>query len=308
MTARIPIKYSLTVLLLSASVPSAFSQGKTDEKELKLNENAVKMIQFDFAQPKEESPLEKMIEAPMEKRWMKFKETVSFKRSFADTTTVKRIDGYVRAEPYTAWTRFGENPVYDVMPSVEKKWDIHWKLNPFDKMEEEYGHSLKPTTGRAYQSASGSAGVGTSLTVDFDKFFYEHFTARGRAIRHNRKYANAWKTYADYAPTISDSIKMPNFWKKKAALLPATQSVSLSTDSLPHLLLPATDTLSIPKRTGRFKKKEKEIERVTTVEEYIRQRAAEDSIRRRDFLRKDRESHNAYDVDRESRRLEQRRN
>lgn len=303
MTTTTLIKYHLAALFITASASPAFSQKKEEEKELRLNEDAVKLIQFDFAQPQEESKLEKMIESPLEKRWMKFKETVSFRRNFADTTTVKQIKGYVRAEPYTIWTRFGENPVYDVMPSVEKKWSIHWKLNPFGNMAEEYGRSLNPSTGEAYQSASGSAGAGVSIAVDFDKFLFENFTSRGRAIRHNRKYARAWKTYADYVPTLADSIKMPHFWEKKAILLPVTPADTLS--KKPIVQTPAAEPTGTSKQN---KDKKEEIEKVTSVEEYIRQRAAEDSIRRRDFLRKDKERRNVYDVDRESRWLNERRN
>jgi hypothetical protein len=35
---------------------------------------------------------------------------------------------------------------------------------------------------------------------------YETLTKRGRAIRRNRKHANAWKTYQDYVPTLQDSL------------------------------------------------------------------------------------------------------
>ena len=304
MTAQAFTRYTLTALFLTASVSSAFSQKKEDENELKLNGNAVKMIQFDFCQPREEGTLKKMVEAPLEKRWMKFKETVSFKRSFADTTTVKQIKGYVRPEPYTVWTRFGENPVYDVMPSIEKSWEIHWHLNPFGDITEEYGHYLKPSTGKGYQRATGSAGVGASITMDFDKFLFEHLSARGRAIRHNRKHARAWETYADYMPTLSDSIKMPNIWKKKAVFshVHPADSVQLSHNSKDSI----SSTIPAPKKLS--KKKKEEIEKVTSIEEYIRRRAAEDSIRRKEFLRKDKERRNAYDVNRESQRLNDRRN
>ena len=44
-------------------------------------------------------------------------------------------------------------------------------------------------------------------TFNADKFFFENFTKRGRAIRHNRKHAQAWKIYNDYQPTYEDSLK-----------------------------------------------------------------------------------------------------
>ncbi len=300
-------RFPLAALFLWTSAAPLFSQEKKNEKELRLNENAIKMIQFDFTRTKEENPVEKMVEAPLEKRWMKFKETVPFKRSFADTTTVKQIDGFVRAEPYTIWTQFGENPVYDVMPSVDKEWTISWKINPHGKQITEYGHTLKPSTGMGYDSATGSAGVGVALTVDYNKFLYEHLTAQGRAIRHNRKHANAWKTYADYVPTIADSVKMPNLWKRTIAL-----QLRYKADTLSAQMAQAQPTDSIPltkqKKNKKQREKEAEIERVTTIEEYIRQRASEDSARRKEFLRKDKERRNAYDTEHESRMLNERRN
>ena len=126
--------YTLVLLLLLTNVfyASAQSTSKTSaqkEEEIKLNENAVKMIQFDFtAQPN--NKIEKMLEAPLEAEWKKFKEKVPFKRSFADTTTVKQIDGYVRATPYSIWNRYNEDPIESVMPTLKKKWSVYWKLTP----------------------------------------------------------------------------------------------------------------------------------------------------------------------------------
>lgn len=47
-------------------------------------------------------------------------------------------------------------------------------------------------------------GPGVSISVDFDKLLYENLTKRGRAIKHNRTHAVAWKKYADYIPTKQD--------------------------------------------------------------------------------------------------------
>ena len=49
-------------------------------------------------------------------------------------------------------------------------------------------------------------------TFDADKILYENFTKRGRAIKHNREHANAWKTYNDYKPAHKDSLDK---WKKE---------------------------------------------------------------------------------------------
>ena len=41
---------------------------------------------------------------------------------------------------------------------------------------------------------------------------------------------------------------------------------------------------------------------------YIRQRAAEDSIRRQEFLKRDKTNHNVYDVEMQTRRLREQQN
>ena len=114
-----------TFLCLILMVKSSPVQGQTtvkQESELKLNEEAIRQIQFDFTPPTERK-LNELMEAPIDKKWMKFKEDFSLPRSFTDTTKVKKIEGYVRAEPYTIWTKFGEDPVYDVMPIYRKMGD-----------------------------------------------------------------------------------------------------------------------------------------------------------------------------------------
>ena len=49
--------------------------------------------------------------------------------------------------------------------------------------------------------------VGATYTFDAEKLLYENLTTRGRAIKRNRKHANAWKSYMDYIPTLQDTVK-----------------------------------------------------------------------------------------------------
>lgn len=271
-------------------------QAQEQEAEMKLNENAIKMIQFDFTQ--NEKKTNRLLEAPMDKQWMKFKESVPFKRSFADTTTVKKIEGFVRAQPFTPWTRYGENPITEVMPTLEKKWTFHWKLNPFRQTKEEYGRTIEPSAGKMYESVTNPMGSGVSISVDFDKLLYESLTKRGRAIRRNRKNANAWKIYADYVPTKADHNKFPSF-----------------RDTLryaPLLIYPEpSDSASRTESSaGRNERVSRQPERNTepaasSIEEYIRRRAAEDSIRRKEFLRRDKARSNMYDVEKQKRLLKE---
>ena len=203
--------------------------GQQQEKELQLNMDAVKMIQFDFNPTSK--PENKPLEAPLNKKWMDFKVDLKVPRSLIDTTKVKKPEGYVRMEPYTIWTRFGEDPVYDVLVTGRpKKWEISWTLNPNQVYRDEnYGRSLMPSTGRMYESVGGSAGVGIGIGgLDFIGFLYDNLSPRGRMLAHNRKHANAWKTYADYVPTAADSLKVPNFYRYTAARKADTTRTVLS--------------------------------------------------------------------------------
>lgn len=214
-----------TFLCLILMVKSSPVQGQTtvkQESELKLNEEAIRQIQFDFTPPTERK-LNELMEAPIDKKWMKFKEDFSLPRSFTDTTKVKKIEGYVRAEPYTIWTKFGEDPVYDVMPNIQKKWEIHWQLNPF-QLTEEYGRNLRPAPGSTYLFVTSPVGPSIVMVLDFDKLLYENLTQRGRAIKRNRKHANAWKIYKDYQPTAEDRAKFPNYFKRTKEVLAASET------------------------------------------------------------------------------------
>lgn len=311
----------LTLFLCAAGILPAMAQQQ--EKELQLNMDAVKMIQFDFNPTSK--PENKPLEAPLNKKWMDFKVDLKVPRSLIDTTKVKKPEGYVRMEPYTIWTRFGEDPVYDVLVTGRpKKWEISWTLNPNQVYRDEnYGRSLMPSTGRMYESVGGSAGVGIGIVgLDFIGFLYDNLSPRGRMLAHNRKHANAWKTYADYVPTAADSLKVPNFYRYTAARKADTTRTVLSFQpafsGAPLLPVYATpdsvkatqsavkpDTLEVQKKKNPQPAREED---AGNLYEYIRRKEAEDSIRRKEFLRKDRIRNNQYDVQREIQRLRDQQN
>lgn len=276
------IFYCMTIVL------PAHLQAQQKEEELKLNMDAVKMIQFNFNPTT--SHTEQPLDAPLEKEWMEFRTDLSVPRSLTDTTKIKKIEYYVRPEPYTIWVRFGENPVYDVIPSLRKQWKIHWTLNPFRYYKEEYGKSIKPGTGEVYNGISSPTGPSVVVFFDADKLLYESLTKRGRAIKHNRKHANAWKTYKDYQPTAADSAKFPNF----LPLLPIYQTQA-DTASQAHPL----QKDSIPATPAQPQEGES---RFST---YIKQRMAEDSIRRQEFFRKDKIKQNVYETEKQIRKLQE---
>lgn len=338
----------LTFLAAGATPLSAQTQQtekKEKQEEIKLNEDVIKMIQFDFI-PNENryQPLN----APMDKKWMQFKEDLSMPRSMIDSTRVKKITGYIRAEPYTIWTKFGENPVYDVMPTIEKKWKIYWNINPNQQHRGEYGRDFKPVPGETYQYVNSPAGPGVSISVDFDKLLYENLTKRGRAIKHNRTHAVAWKKYANYIPTKQDHAGLEKYIVKQSAQAPTDSTQVHDTDEeiLSYddgYLYPDNDSLKLeaPEITPAFqpmpllpvytsqpdsvktdkpqKKSEKKPENkpktnsrqpeaIPDYQRYIRQRAAEDSIRRQEFLKRDKTNHNVYDVEMQTRRLREQQN
>lgn len=311
----------LTLFLCAAGILPAMAQQQ--EKELQLNMDAVKMIQFDFNPTSK--PENKPLEAPLDKKWMDFKVDLRMPRNLIDTTKLWKPEGYIRMEPYTIWTRFGEDPVYDVLVTGRpKKWEISWTLNPNQVYRDEnYGRSLMPSPGRMYESVGGSAGVGIGIGgLDFIGFLYDNLSPRGRMLAHNRKHANAWKTYADYVPTAADSLKVPNFYRYTAARKADTTRTVLSFQpafsGAPLLPVYATpdsvkavqsaakpDTLEVQKKKNPQPAREED---AGNLYEYIRRKEAEDSIRRKEFLRKDRIRNNQYDVQREIQRLRDQQN
>ncbi|WP_303914490.1 DUF4858 domain-containing protein [Bacteroides mediterraneensis] len=311
----------LTLFLCAAGILPGMAQQQ--EKELQLNMDAVKMIQFDF--DPSSKPENKPLEAPLDKKWMDFKVDLKVPRSLIDTTKVKKPEGYVRMEPYTIWTRFGEDPVYDVLVTGRpKKWEISWTLNPNRVYRDEnYGRSLMPSTGRIYRDLNAPIGPTFAIGgLDFIGFLYDNLSPRGRMLAHNRKHANAWKTYADYVPTAADSLKVPNFYRYTAArkadtirtMLPSQPAFS-GAPLLPVYATPDSvkatqstakpDTLEVQKKKNPQPAREED---AGNLYEYIRRKEAEDSIRRKEFLRKDRIRNNQYDVQREIQRLRDRQN
>lgn len=311
----------LTLFLCAAGILPAMAQQQ--EKELQLNMDAVKMIQFDFNPTSK--PENKPLEAPLNKKWMDFKVDLKVPRSLIDTTKVKKPEGYVRMEPYTIRTRFGEDPVYDVLVTGRpKKWEISWTLNPNQVYRDEnYGRSLMPSTGRVYRDLNAPIGPTFGIGgLDFIGFLYDNLSPRGRMLAHNRKHANAWKTYADYVPTAADSMKVPNFYRRLAVQRADTTRTMLSFQpafsGAPLLPVYATpdsvkatqsavkpDTLEVQKKKNPQPAREED---AGNLYEYIRRKEAEDSIRRKEFLRKDRIRNNQYDVQREIQRLRDQQN
>lgn len=154
----IPKLYAF-ILIMLAAMP-VMSQNK-DDKEIKLNEEAVKLIQFDFL-PESMDKFNKPIEAPLEKKWMEFKNPLDegIPRNMTDSFLVKKPKGYIRMYPYSIWTKFGEDPVYDVTMEGRPPELIMNEGPDFSKkLQTDYGHTLKPSTGRTYDMLNNSTSI-----------------------------------------------------------------------------------------------------------------------------------------------------
>lgn len=168
--------------------------------QIKLNSEAIRSIQFDFS-PNEKHKSSGLVSSPIEKPWMDFKVDLSLPKSMIDSTKVRKPQNYIRMLPYSIWTLFGENPVYDILVFGHKKQlEITWQLN-LDKLQE-YGRNLKPNAGRYNPNRHPG---GTSVVIenlDFIGFLYNNLNKHGRTLKHNKKHANAWKTYGNIAPGL----------------------------------------------------------------------------------------------------------
>ena len=173
------------------------------DKEIKLNQEAVKSIQFNFAPDINEMHKPKMSE---EKPWMEFNK--SLPKNFNDTVQWRKPK-FIRLLPYTIFTRLGEDPVNDIIIKTRKD-TLRMKL----KLEylKEFIPQHQPV-----------------VSFDADKFLYENLTKRGRAIRRNKKRAKAWKIYNDYVPTLEDSLK----WYGNKKRIPK-DTLTISVDSIDH--------------------------------------------------------------------------
>lgn len=311
-------------LLYSASILPAVAQ-QEKENELQLNQDAIKMIQFDFTHSVEE--IAKPLDSPLDKKWMDFRTDIGVPRSLTDTTRVKKITGYVRAEPYTIWTRFGEDPVYDVLViGRPKEWKIYWTLNPFGPKAEEYGHSMRVMPGANYARSVASIGPSASISGDINGFLYDVLTPRGRMLAHNRKHANAWKTYKDYQPTKEDSLKFPTYIQHETIkgqtvtepvlathfggnqTLPIYRHTAEEDDSLKQVLMDSIKTEMAQHQDSTETANPKSGDNVSDWYNEMRQQKAQDSLRRIEFFRKDRVLGNQYDVEKQQRRIKERQN
>ena len=188
------------VLSVHAQSEKKDSLQQKKEGEIYINREAVKSIEFNFmGQPEIMKPKPKMDER---KPWMEFRKDIP--KNFTDTTTWRKPK-YTRATPYTPYTRYDEDPIYD-RELTKDTLSIKMKLN-MEKIKPApgMGHGYRVVPGGMDQSVTPSNNPITGF--DADKILFENLTKRGRAIKRNRKKAKAWKIYKDYKATKQKDIK-----------------------------------------------------------------------------------------------------
>lgn len=173
------VKLSICILFYIIGIQAVHAQMEKEDslrlkrmlegkEEIKINEEAVKSIQFYFL-PEEELHRQKPILSD-EKPWMKF--------------ITKLPTEFIKGWKYKN--------------TMEIKMDMNFEI---------------PQTSTALAS------------FDADKFLFENFTKRGRAIKRNRKHALAWKTYND-STTHKDSLDK---WKKEKRIPEDTLAIACDT-------------------------------------------------------------------------------
>ena len=201
------LRASINILICSIGILTAQAQlTKEDSIRLKrmlegkeeviINQEAVKSIEFNFV-PREELFRQKLMIVD-EKPWMRFikklpKEFISVRKDTTDSGI-----------------RFKLNQ--------EKLKPLPWLM-----------HGYRVVPGGMDQTVTPSNNpIGG---FDADKLLFETFTKRGRAIKHNRKHAKAWKTYNDSIANKEDSLE----WEENKKRIPK-DTLIVNKDSLHYFI------------------------------------------------------------------------
>ena len=111
-----------------------------------------------------------------------------YPKNFGDTTQWIKPQ-YVRFTPYTPYTRWDENPVNDPIITNEKELKISMVLNVNSAIKYDVREQRVILTGKNNNAIQVS--VEQHILSMPKNYFYENLTTRGRAIKRNRKHANA---------------------------------------------------------------------------------------------------------------------
>lgn len=283
-----------TLLLFLFLVIRAGGMAVAQTQDVKLNKEAIKRIDFQFgkigtttlptATPKAEST---------PRTWLEFKEDRSIPLNWTDTVKWKRNDTF-SITPYSIWTQSGKDPVsemyYATHPEEQKGWELYNALENGLYKAVDKSYYLIPTGNLTFY-------------FDADKILFELLTKRGRSIKHNRKYAVAWKNYANYIPTIADAQKFPNFGRRmnaqdSAIVIAAKEAAKRDSIALPTII----------EKRKKIPQDERAIVGDGSVSDWYKEieRAKEqDSIRRKEALRKKKSQTNVYEYERAVKKIKE---
>ncbi len=297
--------HGLLCLLFCATTIGVSAQNK----EVELNKEAVKLIDFNFNRNSAFSKVNKPQTAASEKKWMEFKVDLAMPRDWLDTLKLPRHDKYLTIEPYSIWTKPGEDPIFDVLINGNPNKKQYWYLSEESLRRGAYASTNRTVMTAMYDAINRSQGVGVSFAFDADKLLYENLTKRGRAIKHNRKHANAWKTYAQYIPTKADAEKFPHYGKRitaaDSALIVANAQARKREER---------DTLPRPhvrEKVIVHKKEERAVVSGNSLSDWYKELETakrKDSINRAEQKRKKKATTNVYDYERAVKKLKEQNN
>lgn len=330
MEERLSIKDTIGVSRRSFIQDSLFLNKNED---LKLNEEAIKQIKFDF-DPFEKEEHSTMKVSPINKPWMDFKVDLDVPTSMIDTTKVRKPEKYIRLLPYSIWTRFGEDPVFDVLVFGNKKRLEFTMQFDFDK-HVEYAKTLLPNAGSFNPNPSVGGASFVIGGLDFIGFLYYNLNKHGRMLKHNRKHANAWKTYKDAPPALDGALYMPQdstdieLVKKEIehpGLYHNLKSLELIEYHTPkYFERPDNGVVNTNNASDRTTKKHRHRKQYVEKKQkddiikelpsnmedlykYIERKKQQDSIQRKELFRKDKVNQNVYEYEQQQRKLKERQN
>lgn len=135
------------------------------------------------------------------------------------------------------WMRFNDDATKSIMypPKNPNDMRITMEINPnshtdfYDQSDLDIRNRRIPAP--TEEGDAMQIGTGISFAFDAEKLLYENLTERGRILKHNRKYANAWKNYKNYIPE-KDSIQRDSTLLMQDILRIANELVPLSSDSV----------------------------------------------------------------------------
>lgn len=161
------------------------------------------LIKFDFGTRGRSSVSTPLVAPVDEKKWLQYKD--DFKLS---------TSAYNPSLPFSIWRLQNlDLSQGTTFQQADRRNKTYFTINDYKDANGRSIYYRPPIETFVWSEANRGFGAGVRFTVDFDKFFFETFTKRGRMLRYNRLHANAWKNYALYIPTAAETSAFKTFNK-----------------------------------------------------------------------------------------------